>query len=101
MSAHLEWSPAQIAEYAQTHREDDACRALWRRVLRVASEDLSLHRTWQGRPLWPHERRIATDLTSFPPEEFFDGPWFRAICSYLQVDADRLRAMVYERARAA
>ncbi len=90
VSLHFE---AQRMEFVRDLSDLDACIQLWRTVIERAVMDLQyLHRHEGRNNLKKHELEKLRRIRENPPNDFLEGPWFELICSYLQVDPDRVRS---------
>ena len=83
---------AQIAEHAAENKDLDACRELWRTVIERAVMDLQYLERFAGTTkLKKHELEKLRRIEESPPTDFIEGSWFEEICTYLQIDAQRIR----------
>ncbi len=88
----LESHAPEISEHAAEHRDDDACRNLWRTVIERTVLDLDYLQRFTSRAnLQKHEIEKLRRIEECPPGPFVEGTWFEKICEYLEVDVDRLR----------
>ena len=88
----LESHAPEISEHAAEHRDDDACRNLWRTVIERAALDLHYLSRFTARTnLQKHELEKLRRIEECPPVAFIEGNWFEEICGYLAVDVEVLR----------
>ena len=86
-AAVLEPRRAQADEYAEEHREVEACRELWRTVMAYTVFDLQYLERFSDRSrLNKRQLHQVRAIERYPPEDFLASEWFREICSYLVVD---------------
>lgn len=87
----------QRERYVDEHRDDDSCLKLWLTVIERAVSDMQYLQKLDGRTeLKKHEKEKLRRIHENPPTEFFNSEWFEEICTYLQVEPDKLRRNVDE-----
>lgn len=88
---------AQIAEHAEDNKDLDACQELWRTVIERAVMDMQYLQRFDGREkLKKHELEKLRRIEESPPTDFIEGSWFEEICSFLQIDPQRVRAGLHD-----